>query len=230
MPQKCWCIYNLNRITRRLITSFKAHNRRIQVNIIFSCSHINRSFETNFLVCIQISMFVIPKHRNSYRTNIIIGCMRANYIISTGTALINSPILTDNIVVTDISPTTRNGMVCINCTQNLFIRTTIQPISRMMNNYFIHFLYLLNRPNKFLSILCTNHFCRSKLVSKFFSNKFVDISQFLCSLFLFFSFWFWSLNKLRMLDSKLFWVIRIAQSFISAPLCTRNHHRISDSF
>ncbi len=84
----------------------------------------------------NIFFIKISKQRYSNRSEIISICMSSLYIITSCTTLIYCSILTDNIMISYISPSTSTSMICIYGTQYSHIITEclLYSFCCMMNN------------------------------------------------------------------------------------------------
>lgn len=195
---------------------------------IFPSHHLDSFFKTRLLISIQHHILKVSHYWYSDCSHVIILGMRSNYIITSSTSFINSPSLSYNIMISNISPLTRKRMISINGTKHLFITCSrIHAFCSMMKDNPIYFLYLLYRPYEKMSILISGktHSFGSiwKVLFEEIHSRTIEIDSIELSL---------CLGTLYVLDIFRIFIlpvgtIRISHSLIRSPIRTRDNSSIS---
>lgn len=156
--------------------------------------------ESCFLVSIEIEFIIIPDYRYTDRTIVVPIDVSSLDIVTSGSSLVDFPSLSDNIVISDISPSLRTSMIGVYSTQErLIICSFIERLRSMVDDDTIYFFGFLDRPYEFIPILISLsrysrrsfwiereyriHFSSRLVIFCFFLRSYLDDSWSLSSLF-----------------------------------------------
>ncbi len=94
-------------------TGSMSRSQLLRIYTVFFGKHIHKYSDGVLLLFDQIIHFKISNHTNSYARAIIPACMSPHRIVATSPSFVHLSSLSNDILISDIPPTSGNGVVVI---------------------------------------------------------------------------------------------------------------------
>jgi hypothetical protein len=174
---------------------------------------------------------VIPHDGYTDRSHIVVLRMRRHDIVASRTTLVDFSALSDDVIIANISPSSRYRMIRIDGTKHFFIgELLVQALGSMVNHDTVDLFNFLNRPDKMMTLLIAHD--THRLHRGIIFGKFDIIPGIGCRDTSKFSRCFRTcqIREIRIPERFLLDTIRITKRLVRSPLGTRDDIWISVGF